>query len=238
MSILSSSYRSGEAYSAATGIIEVIGDSHSDNPFVVAFVEALKEGTEELRESIAFHDQEGLAEDSEEIDHQFNKAYKKFRGMVEMKAEMDEYGKQADACKVISEILNRHGRDLYTMPKDEQISIFDSVILELKPEEKDSIIDIASIRQLFTPLHKIHLELSEIESRRTTLNSTKKDVTPPYLLTKKITPLLQEIHHHFVAFAKLGNTEYQATLNDLDAKLAPIIARVKARKTRRANKAE
>ncbi len=109
---------------------------------------------------------------------------------------------------------------------------------QLKPEDENSVIDLAGVRQLVKPTFENHVELKDLENARSVQASAQDSIPAPYEVAKRATPLLTKLRGHFVNFTDLGDGSYEQTLSELDAKLSPIVTRVKARLTRRENEAE
>lgn len=237
MAILSSRYYVREALSVGTSIKELLTGRHLNNPYIVKILAKLVALINELQESIAFHEQETLAKDSDDIDYEFNESYKKLRSFIEVKAGLPEIGVESEKCQIMSEILNRHDRDLHELSKDEQINAWDSVMKEFNfvEEEEDSLVDHGGVRKLYTPVVAHHTKLKAIENKRAELGSLKKEVRSPSDISKNVKPVIQKIYDHLSDFADLDEPEYIQTKNDLDAKIAPVITRVKARETRNKN---
>ncbi len=238
MSIFSSRYRYTETLSATGSILEILDGRHSNNGYVQKTVEQLQVHENHLRASIAYHDQGSLAQESDTLDEQFNRAFKKFRNFADMMSENEEFGEIAVNCAVISSVITNHDRELHQKPKDIQISLFDSVVTELNPTENGSVIDQAGIRQLFTPLYNIHTELKEIETTRSSVAATAETIPAPYEVARLANPLLLRLHRHISEYADLGDESYAETLTMINTKLAPLVTRVKSRITRAENRSE
>lgn len=240
MAILSSRYYIREVLSVGTSFRELLTGRHLNNPYIVKLFAKLIVLIDELQESIAFHEQETLAEDSDAMDHEFSEAYKKLRSLIEVKAGLPEMGLESEKCHIMSEILNRHDRDLHELSKDEQINAWDSVMKEFNfvEEEEDSMVDHGGVRKLYTPVVVHHKELKAIEKKRAELGSLKKEVRSPSDISKNTKPVIQKIYDHLQDFADLEEPEYIQTINDVDAKIAPVVTRVKARTTRNKHSAE
>lgn len=230
-SILAYRYTSTETLSAIIAMRETLQDKHSDNPFIVLLIEKLQILEEKLRASIAFHDKDNQSSESDAVDIQFNESFKKLRSMVELYSEMDEFGDVAQKCAEIRDVIHRHGRDLHDKPKDEQISLFDSVIEEIPAET----VDAANIRPLFDPVVTFHNNLKDLEKARRAAVANSESISSPTDIAKQIKPLLTKLHNHITDFAELGEENYTATVTTINAKLAPIVTRVKTRKTKSEN---
>lgn len=227
-STLAYRYTYTETLSAVIALRESLEGKHLDNPFIVALMVHLKKIEEKLRQSIAYHDQNSLAEESDSVDIEFNEAFKKVRTFVEMYSEMEEFGVIAESCAEIKDVIHRHGRNLHTKPKDEQIALFDSVLQEVSPET----IAAAGVEVILQPAMEKHNKLKEIEKARHSAAAVGEKVDPPSEISKQAKPLIASLHNHLQDFAHLGDEGYITTLTEVNAKLTPIVTRVKARKTR------
>lgn len=230
-SALASRYTYSETLSATIALSESLEGKHLDNPFVVFATTTLKKHEADLRASIAFHDQNNRAEESDTIDGTFNESYKKLRSVVELYGDMHEFGEVAANCSEIRDIIHRHGRNLHQKPKDEQISLFDSVLAEIPAE----LVDAANVRPLFDPVVAAHNSLKRIEKERSAATANSEAILSPTEISKALKPLITKIHNHLIDFADFGVEEYIDTLAVINAKLAPIVTRVKTRKTRQEN---
>jgi len=225
--------------SASTAVNEAIAEKHITDPMVVLFSGLLKSTEAQLRASIAYHEQDSLAEQSDKVDGKFNELYVPFRNVVEAMSVAAGLGETSGYSAQVASVLNSHDRNLHTRSKDEQISLFDNVITEVGHGTEESIVTKAGFDQLFNPIVETHLELKEIEKTRAANSSNAKDVPAPYEVAKEAQPLISKLYDHLSIMVKYGGDEsYSETLNAINSRLAPIVTRVKARRTRRENEAE
>ncbi len=233
-SMLTSRYNAMETLSALTSVTATLEGKHLDNPFLTLLHSSLSTAAEELRASISFHDQESLAAESDHVDTKFNESFKKLRTMVETMSEMHEFGEQATHCATVRDLINRHDRNLHRLPKDEQITLFDSLMTELN----DELIEKAQIRPLTVQVVQHHQELKSIEENKKASAVSKEGIESPSKLSAAAKPKLNALMNHIADFADLGSDPYKETLTELHADLAPIVTRVKTRTTRMENASE
>jgi len=239
MSIYVRNYRYHEVLSAASAVNEEIAEKHITDPLVVLLSDLLVKKEEELRASIAYHEQNSLAEKSDEVDGRFNDLYVPFRNVVEAMGIATGLGETSHYSAQVASVLKSHDRNLHNRSKDEQISLFDNIVTEVGHGTEDSIVAKAGFNQLFIPIVDTHLELKEIEKTRAANSSNAKDVPAPYEVAKAAQPIISKLHEHLSVMVQYGADEsYSDTLNAVDSRLAPIVSRVKARLTRRENEAQ
>lgn len=244
MVIYSSKYHIRETHSVGTSFQELLTGKHLDNPYLIKIFAKLIVLIKELGNSIAFHEQESLAEESDAVDYDFNEAYKKLRTFIETKAALPELGVESEKCQIMSDIINRHNRDLHEFPKDEQIIAWDSVHKEFDSLEEEvngesrTIMELGGVDVLYTPVVAHHKALKKIEKERAELGTVKREVRSPSDIIKEVKPVIQKIYSHLEDFADLDEPDYLNTVNEIDAKIAPVVTRVKARITKNRNSAE
>ncbi|ERP30717.1 hypothetical protein [Chitinivibrio alkaliphilus] len=196
-------YSASETFSAAGAVISLLTGRHGENDLLQAAVSRLSHIQEDLRQAMVFNDQAALPARSKELDTHFNDGFVKLRNYVEITAEIAHLGQRARAAAMVRDIIHRHDRTLQYKPRDEQISLFDSVLRELPQEALEK----AGVLPLLSSVAETHRELKEIEEQRRAVDAARREMPPPYELSE--------------------------TLRTLNAELSPLVTRVRTRITRR-----
>ncbi len=227
MSVPFSKMRFDEIYSSAEIAIRVMANRHTDNPFLHDLLNEIQVGRDELRNSIAFHEQTTLTKESDSNDSEFNTAFKDFRNLAELQAGIPALGEQSKASGEIAAIIARHNRNLHEKPRDVKIALMDSILGELTTTTQEpSLVARAKLKLLFDPMAENHIALKEIEKLRVTASVDKSSVPSPTEASKMLKPLLTKLHKHISDYTELNNPAYIATLTDFDAALAQAKQRV------------
>ncbi len=231
--ILASKYRYHETLSSMVIFREVLNGKHGGDVYVESHITKLHTIEKRLLQSIAFHEQNSFAQQSEVIQHQFITSFVKLRSMVELLETMeDEYGKKARRAREIKNIIHRHDRNLHKRSKDEFINLFDSIITECDPHAEGSMVAEAGVKQLFLPIIDHLTNLKGIEEQRANNVAHSEYIDSPSIVAKEASPLMTHLHKHLEDMAEMEEQDYRHSLVNIDARLAPIIQRVKSRSTR------
>ncbi len=194
---------------------------------------------ERLRRSFAFHEQESLTQEGEEIMAAFGRSFRKLRAMAKILADSEaEYPTRAPHAKEVLSILNQHDAKLYKRSKDEMINIFESVAKECEYIEEDSILVLSDTFPLFKTCMDQILELKQLEELHAAATIEGHELLTPTELAKEIKPDLTYLHSHLLKVADMDEPTYREALESIDVHLAPIITRVKTRITRAEHAAE
>ncbi len=160
-------------------------------------------------------------------------SFRKLRDMTKIIADSKrEFPSKAPSAKQLSSILRQHDPKLYARSKDEIITIFESISKECNYLEEDSILMLSGAFSLFDTCMKQVLQLKEIEALRADSIIKSEELSTPSELAIEIKPDLTYLHTHLIKVAEMNEQVYQDALASIDAHLAPIITRVKARLTR------
>ncbi len=234
--ILASKYRYHETLSAMVIFREVLEGKHVSSAYVGSHYTRLGYIEQNLLKSIAFHEQNNFAEQSDEIQKLFITSFLKLRAMVELLETMEnEYGAKALRAREIMNIIHRHDRNLHKRSKDECINLFESVTTECNLNKEDSIVSQAGVTELFMPAIEHLSHLKRIEELRANNAASSEYIAAPSIVAKAASPLLTHLHNHLTDMAEMDQPEYRDSLVNINARLAPIIQRVKSRTTRLEN---
>lgn len=224
-------YRTVETLGALRIFLEVLLNRHTDNVFIVKAVEKLVELEKALTESKAYHDKNTLAEQSDQFDSEFNTVFTQLLNAVELFSGVEGYGRRSRACGMISSIIATQNRNLHRCSKQDQITLFDNVIMQCKPHDENSLVDVADVRPIFEKAMEHHNNLKSVEKARAINTAQDKKVPAPYEVTKEINPLINTIYEHIVAFSDLDEPEYKETLDQIMGHMKPLVTKIKRRIT-------
>lgn len=237
--IYADKYRTTEIYSALVIFNEGVAALRAGDIALDKMRDRFSDYEERLRKSFAFHEQESLVAESNEILAAFGRSFRKMRDMAIILSDSEvEYQNKALNAREVIAIINQHDPKLYERSKDEIINIFESIAQECKFEEEDSILLLSDLLPLFYTCRKQVIDLKQIETLRAEAVIEGDELSTPSQIAVEVRPDINYLHSHLEKVATMGETSYHDALATIDAHLAPIITRVKSRATRAEHAAE
>lgn len=232
-------YRTTEIYSALIIFNEGVAALPEGDIVLDKMRARFTDYEERMRKSFAFHEQESLAAESNDILARFARSFRKLRDMGVILADsQEEYGDRAvNAQKVVAGI-NQHDPKLYHRSKDEIVNIFESLAKECEFGSESSILVLSDLLPLFNTCMTLVQQLKQIEELRAATVIEGDELSTPSIIAVEIRPDLNFLHSHLKKVADMGETPYADVLASIDVHLAPIITRVKSRITRAEHAAE
>jgi hypothetical protein len=220
-----------ECSAGASSSLPLVDNKFPGDPFLTALIPLIKEHSAQLEQSMAISSKSKFTEMISRADNEFDSCFCSFKDYTEALAKLPIMPESAVAAQTIDAIITKHGRNLHTLGRQEQIGRMNALAFELNTPEMHSELQIAGLKPLYEMLIDKHEKLVGLYQLRATKEKTV-NIQPPCEAKKVLAEDLSDLYNYFARFSRFGSDEYKETALQIQSVFAKIIPAARSRHSR------
>lgn len=220
-----------ECSSAASQAFPLIENKFQNDPLISVISPIIKENADNLSLSMTVSGSSEYTAKIDAADGEFDSSFVSFRDYAFATAGLKKKTERVEPAKKVCNVIEKHGKDLYRMGKNEQIGQMNSLAAELGTPEMQKTLEDADLKDSFDDVQEKHNALLGLMGLRTNAENTVNNLPPPGEAKKPLAENLQDLSNYFTVLGKYVDS-YKETASKIDTIFGGIAAVARARHSR------